>query len=143
LTPISQWSIFRLTRQAYPIAAAPTCHRHRPEQTELYSIVNEHYPRFVEEIERSGGHLPRFVRQEFENYLKCGLLEPKPGDRCGPSPGLRLSRRFPRLVGDQPGIQVSVHTPGAWISCPKRIGNARWNQATGGFSFHPHPPPNA
>jgi ribosomal protein S27E len=29
----------------------------------------------VREIERSGGHLPQFVRQEFEEYLKCGLLE--------------------------------------------------------------------
>jgi hypothetical protein len=34
-----------------------------------------HYARFVEEIERSGGHLPRFVHQEFEDYLRCGLLE--------------------------------------------------------------------
>ena len=58
-----------------PLPAAPAYHGHRPEQTELYSIINEHYPRFVEEIERSGGHLPRFVRQEFEDYLKCGLLE--------------------------------------------------------------------
>jgi ribosomal protein S27E len=41
----------------------------------LYSIINQHYPRFIEKIERSGGHLPRFVRQEFEDYLKCGLLE--------------------------------------------------------------------
>ena len=59
----------------YPIAAAPTCHRHRPEHTELYSIINEHYPRFLQEIERSGGHLPRFVGQEFEDYVRCGLLE--------------------------------------------------------------------
>jgi hypothetical protein len=29
----------------------------------------------VEEIERCGGHLPNFVRQGFEDYLKCGLLE--------------------------------------------------------------------
>jgi hypothetical protein len=49
--------------------------RHRPEQTALFSIVAEHYPRFVQEIERSGGHLPEFVRQEFEDYLQFGLLE--------------------------------------------------------------------
>jgi len=30
---------------------------------------------FVREIERAGGHLPAFVVQEFEDYLKCGLLE--------------------------------------------------------------------
>ena len=29
----------------------------------------------MQEIEGSGGHLPQFVRQEFEDYLKCGLLE--------------------------------------------------------------------
>lgn len=34
------------------------------------------YPRFVQEIERSRGCLPKFVRQEFEDYLKYGLLEP-------------------------------------------------------------------
>jgi ribosomal protein S27E len=27
------------------------------------------------QIEQSGGNLPKFVRQEFEDYLKCGLLE--------------------------------------------------------------------
>lgn len=58
-----------------PIAVAPAYHRHRPEQTALYAIVAEHYPRFVQEIERSGGHLPGFICQEFEDYLKCGLLE--------------------------------------------------------------------
>jgi len=57
------------------LAVAPAYHRHRPEQTALYSIVAEHYPRFVQEIERAGGYLPGFVRQEFEDYLKCGLLE--------------------------------------------------------------------
>lgn len=29
----------------------------------------------MQEIEHAGGHLPGFVRQEFEDYLKCGLLE--------------------------------------------------------------------
>lgn len=57
------------------IAATPAYQRHRPEQTALYSIVAEHYPRFVQEIERGGGHLPGFVRREFEDYLQCGLLE--------------------------------------------------------------------
>jgi len=45
------------------------------ERTVLYSIISAHYPRFVQEIEGSGGHLPKFVRQEFGDYLKCGLLE--------------------------------------------------------------------
>ena len=53
----------------------PGYYRHQPEQTELYSVIARHYPRFVNEIERSGGYLPKFVRQEFEDFLKCGLLE--------------------------------------------------------------------
>ena len=58
-----------------PATTAPGYYRHQPEQTELYSVIAKHYPRFVDEIERSGGYLPKFVRQEFEDYLKCGLLE--------------------------------------------------------------------
>jgi len=57
------------------IAVASAYQRHRPEQTALFSIVAEHYPRFVQEIERSGGYIPSFIRQEFEDYLQCGLLE--------------------------------------------------------------------
>lgn len=57
------------------LADSPSYRRHRPEQTVLYSIIAEHYPPFVQEIECAGGHLPNFIRQEFEDYLKCGLLE--------------------------------------------------------------------
>jgi hypothetical protein len=49
---------------------SPAYHRHRPEQTALHAIVAEYYPQFVQEIERSGGHLPQFVRREFEEDLK-------------------------------------------------------------------------
>ena len=52
-----------------------TIRRHRPEHTALYSIVAKHYSRFIGAVEAMGGHLPAFVRQEFEDYLKCGLLE--------------------------------------------------------------------
>ena len=55
-------------------ALVPTYHRHRTERTALYAIVKEHYPRFVEYVERSGGDIPAFVRNEFEAYLECGLL---------------------------------------------------------------------
>jgi hypothetical protein len=56
-------------------ASAPAYRRHRPEQTVLYAVIAEHYPRFLQAIEASGGHLPAFMRQEFEAYLECGLLE--------------------------------------------------------------------
>lgn len=58
-----------------PLSTTPVYHRHRPEQTALYAIVAKHYPRFVQAIEQPGGHLPKFVRQEFDAYLKCGRLE--------------------------------------------------------------------
>ena len=49
--------------------------RHCPEQTPLYALVEEHFPRFVERLEAEGVSLPHFVMEEFEAYLKCGRLE--------------------------------------------------------------------
>ena len=54
------------------------CHtheRHRPEETPLYQIVETHYPEFLARLEAEGGSGPHFVQQEFDDYLKCGLLE--------------------------------------------------------------------
>jgi hypothetical protein len=49
--------------------------RHRPEETLLYQVIDDKYPDFVAWFEVQGRTLPRFVRQEFEDYLKCGRLE--------------------------------------------------------------------
>ena len=49
--------------------------RHRPEETPLYRIVKTYYPQFLARLEAEGGALPAFVIQEFDDYLKCGLLE--------------------------------------------------------------------
>jgi len=49
--------------------------RRRPEQTLLYQLVEQHYPRFAERMRREGHRLPLFVEREFEDYLKCGRLE--------------------------------------------------------------------
>ena len=49
--------------------------RHRPEQTLLYQLVEQHYPEFVEAMRAQGRALPAFVQREFEAYLKCGRLE--------------------------------------------------------------------
>lgn len=49
--------------------------RHRPEETPLYGIVETYYPRFLARLDAEGGSLPTFVKQEFDDYLKCGLLE--------------------------------------------------------------------
>jgi len=49
--------------------------RHRPEQTLLYQIIKRHYPAFQSPMAMQGRPLPRYIQQEFEDYLKCGLLE--------------------------------------------------------------------
>jgi len=49
--------------------------RHKPEATLLYLIIQEHWSGFRAELERQGKYLPKFVVQEFEEYLKCGRLE--------------------------------------------------------------------
>jgi ribosomal protein S27E len=49
--------------------------RHRPETTLLYQLVAEHYPGLRDRRAAEGRPLPRYVEDEFEAYLKCGLLE--------------------------------------------------------------------
>ena len=45
-----------------------------PEESVLYQTVAEHWPAFVERADEAGG-LPRFVKREFQEYLRCGILE--------------------------------------------------------------------
>jgi ribosomal protein S27E len=49
--------------------------RHRPEASRLYQIIEQHWPQFQAALARQSKHLPKFVMQEFEEYLKCGRLE--------------------------------------------------------------------
>ena len=53
----------------------PRYERHRPEQTLLYQLVEEYYPAFEAQWAAEGRVLPDYVRQEFDEYLKCGRLE--------------------------------------------------------------------
>lgn len=49
--------------------------RHRPVQTLLYQIVEQHCPAFTAHLAERGKELPGYVQREFEDYLKCGRLE--------------------------------------------------------------------
>ncbi len=49
--------------------------RHRPERTLLYRLVEQYYPTFKSHLASSGSHLPRYVEQEFEAFLKGGQSE--------------------------------------------------------------------
>jgi hypothetical protein len=47
----------------------------RPEQTLLHRLVREHLVPFLAQVEaRNGTGLPAFVRDEFEDFLQCGIL---------------------------------------------------------------------
>lgn len=48
--------------------------RHQPEGTLLYKLIEQYYPDFVAHLEKQGRTLPRYVQNEFEAYLQCGLL---------------------------------------------------------------------
>ncbi len=44
----------------------------------LHTVIGEHLEPFLEEVsDRSDGHgLPRFVEQDFREFLTCGVLAP-------------------------------------------------------------------
>ncbi|WP_447610789.1 transposase zinc-binding domain-containing protein, partial [Stenotrophomonas maltophilia] len=60
-----------------PAAHLPTARYapHRPERTLLYALVQAHYPDFIARLEAEDRPLPEYVREEFETYLRCGVLE--------------------------------------------------------------------
>ena len=56
-------------------SAAPTYTRHAPERTLLYALVQAHYPDFLARMAARDRPLPAYVREAFEAYLRCGVLE--------------------------------------------------------------------
>ena len=48
--------------------------RHCPETTLPYRTIQEHWATFLADLEAGGGELPAFVLDEFEAYLRCGIL---------------------------------------------------------------------
>lgn len=58
-----------------PLAPSPSYARHIPERTLLYALVQAHYPDFLARCEAEGRSLPEYVRAEFEEFLRCGVLD--------------------------------------------------------------------
>ena len=56
------------------IAGTVTYERHCPETTLLYRTIQEHWSTFLAHMEAGSGELPAFVLDEFEAYLRCGIL---------------------------------------------------------------------
>lgn len=57
-----------------PGAAAHTYKQHRPEDTALFALVQEHLPSFLNTAQSLyRGGLPQYVKQEFRAYSRCGI----------------------------------------------------------------------
>ena len=55
--------------------------RHRPEQTTLYRLVQQHAASFIAHTEAStDAELPRFIKDEFDAFLECSILAASAGD---------------------------------------------------------------
>jgi hypothetical protein len=49
--------------------------RHRPEQTALYQLIQQHAATFFAQAQdATGSSLPRYVKDEFDSFLSCGML---------------------------------------------------------------------
>jgi hypothetical protein len=38
-------------------------------------LINEYYPQYLSHLADEGRKLPLYIQREFDDYLKCGLLE--------------------------------------------------------------------
>jgi Transposase zinc-binding domain len=49
--------------------------RHRPEQTAPYQLIQQHAAPFFSQAQNAtGSSLPRYVKDEFDSFLSCGIL---------------------------------------------------------------------
>ena len=54
--------------------AAPSYARHVPERMLLCALVQAHYPDLLARLASEDRSLPEYVREEFDAYLRCGVL---------------------------------------------------------------------
>ena len=57
------------------LPATPTYALHVSERTLLYALVQAHYPDFIARLTAEDRSLPEYVREEFEAFLRCGVLD--------------------------------------------------------------------
>jgi hypothetical protein len=93
-------------------AAAASYARHVPERTLLYALVQAHYPDFLARLEAEDRSLPKHVHEEFQEYLRCGVLDHSFLRWCASSAMRNGWWRFPaRSAGS-----ARVAARGAWPS---------------------------
>ena len=57
------------------LSSAVPYQRHQPEKTLLYKLIQENLLHFYHQVEKEQEkELPYFVKKEFDEFLKCGLL---------------------------------------------------------------------
>ena len=57
------------------LSSSVSYQRHQPEKTLLYKLIQENLLSFYHQVENEqDNELPYFVKKEFEEFLKCGLL---------------------------------------------------------------------
>ena len=95
--------------------------RHRPEQTTLYRLVQQHAASFIAHTEAStDAELPRFIKDEFDAFLECGILAH--GFlrlRCGECGHDKLLALVKDHCEDYLKAEVLPHVPDAWIDHSK------------------------
>jgi hypothetical protein len=65
------------TAQPNPLPKSPggfVYQRHKPEETDLYKIIEQNLPSFQSHLSNADISLPAFVHDEFRKYLRCGIL---------------------------------------------------------------------
>jgi hypothetical protein len=72
LAPRQQAVVRAPPSAAHP--SAPRYVRHVPERTLLYRLVQAHYPHFLERLAQEDRAVPAYVREEFDAFLRCGVL---------------------------------------------------------------------
>jgi hypothetical protein len=56
--------------------------------TQLYRIIADNWETFLQERAYEGRDVPKFIRQEFEGFLRCGILACGFGRVCCPTCGV-------------------------------------------------------
>jgi hypothetical protein len=88
---------------ATPLADSPLHERHRPEQSLLCQLVEQHYPAFVAALAEAGRSLPRYVEREFEQREQECAHQNSAGQGGGGSAAPRMgwAQRRKRGVWDR------------------------------------------
>ena len=88
--------------------------RHRPENTQLYQIVDKYYPDFQLSLAEQDKRLPYYVEREFDEFYAVGAWSMV---FCGWYVMIANTRKWSPLVASVADF-VQVVEPGEWSKVP-------------------------